>query len=174
MAWPFKRWFKKTGLSGWRGGVAINVGVASVILILNTTFLIVAVTQYGLKEGPVGTLFEGDCSQVESLALVSHLIINILSTLLLSASNYTMQVLAAPTRQEVDAAHAKSRYLRIGIQDLRNFKFLPASRIVLWSLLVLSSLPLHLMYVKNLVIYNKYTELMKQEQVQRCDLFSVR
>lgn len=154
--------------------MAINVSVASVILILNTTFLIVAVTQYDSKRGPVGTLFEGDCSQVESLALVSHLIINILSTLLLSASNYTMQVLAAPTRQEIDTAHAKSRYLRIGIQDLRNFKFLPASRIVLWSLLVLSSLPLHLMYVKNLMVYNKYTKLMEQEQVQRCNFFTIR
>lgn len=58
-----------------------------------------------------------------------------------------MQVLAAPTRQEVDVAHGRNYWLRVGIQDLKCFKYAPKGRLALWLILLLSSLPLHLMYV---------------------------
>lgn len=123
----------------------MNIAVASIILLLNATFLIVASAKYGFKTGQEGVLYEGSCSKTENLTLTVHLCINILSSLLLSASNYTMQVLASPTRQEVDRAYKNSHCLRIGIQDLRNFQYISSTRILMWSLLVLSSLPLHLM-----------------------------
>jgi hypothetical protein len=74
-----------------------------------------------------------------------HLAINLLSTILLSSSNYCMQCLSAPTRKEVDAAHAKGVWLDIGVPSIRNLKHIDRTRVLLWGLLGLSSLPLHLL-----------------------------
>lgn len=38
-----------------------------------------------------------------------HIIINILSTALLAASNYVMQCLSAPTRPDVNEAHTQRK-----------------------------------------------------------------
>jgi len=73
--------------------------------------------------------------------------INILSTLLLSASNYCMQCMSAPTRKEVDEAHAGRKWLDIGIQSLRNVSKIEKKRGVLYCLLAFSSIPLHLLQV---------------------------
>ena len=54
-------------------------------------------------------LFNGDCQQMKTIDTVSHLVINVLSTLLLGASNYAMQVLSAPTRENIDKAHPEGR-----------------------------------------------------------------
>lgn len=81
-----------------------------------------------------------------TLAFWTHLVINILSTLLLGASNYSMQCLSSPTRSEVDKAHGQGIWLDIGVPSIRNLRRLSVSRIVLWWLLAISSLPLHLLY----------------------------
>lgn len=91
-----------------------------------------------------------------------HICINILSTLLLSASNCeynpksfctsglqaadTMQVISSPTRSEVDKAHQASRWLDIGVPGIRNLISITKTRVVWWALLAISSIPLHLLY----------------------------
>lgn len=57
-----------------------------------------------------------------------------------------MQVLAAPTRQEVDRAHARNRWLDIGVPSVRNLWHISPYRAVVWWILGLSSIPLHLLY----------------------------
>lgn len=74
-----------------------------------------------------------------------HFAINLLSTILLSSSNYCMQCLSAPTRKEVNTAHAKGVWLDIGIPSMRNLRYIDRRRVILWGLLGLSSLPLHLL-----------------------------
>lgn len=78
---------------------------------------------------------------------VLHGVVNVLSTLLLGASNYCMQILVAPTRQEVDHAHAHAQksWLDIGIPSVRNFKGIDWKRCAGWIILALSSSTLHLM-----------------------------
>jgi hypothetical protein len=75
-----------------------------------------------------------------------HLAINILSTIILAGSNYTMQCLSAPTRSEIDAAHSPKHavHLDVGILSIRNLNYISVRRTFLWLLLGLSSLPLHL------------------------------
>jgi hypothetical protein len=73
------------------------------------------------------------------------LLINALSTILLSASNYTMQCLSAPTRSEVDDAHSTGKWLDIGVPSVRNLGRIARKRVILWWLLGASSLPLHLL-----------------------------
>lgn len=79
------------------------------------------------------------------LNTVAHLAVNILGVILLSASSFSMQVLSAPTRREVDLAHAKHTWLDIGIASMRNLKFIERKRYWLWLCLAFSSVPLHLL-----------------------------
>jgi len=64
-----------------------------------------------------------------------------------------MQRLAAPTRAEVDDAHAKKKWVDIGIPSIKNLLFIEKERVILWLLLGLSSLPLHFFY--NSVVFEE-------------------
>lgn len=95
-----------------------------------------------------GILFDGNCDRARKLNSGLHLLINVLSTVLLSSSNYCMQCLSAPTRKEVDDAHSKGKWLDIGVQSVHNLRMIyntDRKRAVVWFLLGISSLPLHLL-----------------------------
>jgi hypothetical protein len=119
--------------------------VAIIVLVTNCTGAIAIANAYGFTNG-IGTAFEGDCQSVNRLSIGLHLLINALGALLLSASNYTMQVLNAPTRRECDQAHARGDWLDVGITSLRNITRISWRRRVLWVLLGVSSIPIHLLY----------------------------
>jgi hypothetical protein len=119
--------------------------IASSVAIINIVFISWAIATSGVH-GDLGTLQEGSCHQTNVLTLWIHLAINILGTLLLGASNYSMQCLSSPTRREIDRAHNKGIWLDIGVPSIRNLRRLSATRILLWWLLALSSIPLHLLY----------------------------
>ncbi|KAK0640532.1 hypothetical protein DIS24_g9273 [Lasiodiplodia hormozganensis] len=72
--------------------------------------------------------------------------INFLSTVLLTASSYCMQITCAPSRSEIDAAHKDGTWLDIGILSLHNFSYISKRRRMILILLSFSSLPLHLCY----------------------------
>ena len=82
---------KKTGyLHGWRMGITLCATTASTVFMINLILTVWALSRYGLKKGGIGTIQEGSCKMTRRLSLWLHLIINILSTLLLGASNYTI------------------------------------------------------------------------------------
>ena len=66
-----------------------------------------------------------------------------------------MQRLSAPTRTEINEAHAKRKYLDIGIPSFRNLGRIGHFRTLLWMVLACSSLPLHLLY--NSAIFTQIT-----------------
>lgn len=119
--------------------------VAAVVLVINLILTIWAVSISGVQNG-LGTLHDGSCKRTATLTFLMHLAINVLSTLLLGASNYSMQCLSSPTRSEIDKAHGQGVWLDIGVPSVRNLRRLSTSRIVLWWLLAISSVPLHLLY----------------------------
>lgn len=80
------------------------------------------------------------------MSLWLHLAINVLSTVLLGASNYCMQCLSSPTRGDVDKAHSKGVWLDIGVPSVRNLRRISGRRFALWCLLAVSSIPLHFLY----------------------------
>jgi hypothetical protein len=92
-------------------------------------------------------MYEGSCPWVKNVDTTIHVFINALSTLLLGASNLCMQVLAAPTRKEVDKEHSNHRWLDIGVPSWRNLRNVSRVRQGMWWCLGLSSIPLHFMYV---------------------------
>ena len=130
--------------TGWRAGAMTCTCTAAAVLIVNTVLTIWATYSFPMQDG-IGTLIDGSCSRVKSSGLWLHFAINALSTLLLGASNYCMQYLTSPTRQEVDKAHARRVWLDIGVQSVRNLWCISWIKIILWCLLGLSSVPLHLM-----------------------------
>jgi hypothetical protein len=89
-----------------------------VILIANVVLVAVLGSKYETdSERDLIRLYEGDCKRVRTIGLRSHIGINILSMLLLGASNLCMQLLAAPTREEIDTAHQKKIWLDFGIPN---------------------------------------------------------
>jgi len=121
------------------------LGTSTTVLLANFVTLMVLETRFKAERGVV-PLFEGSCTTVKRLDIFTHVCINILSTLLLGASNLCMQLLAAPTRKEVDRAHARRRWLDIGAPSYRNLWSIHPSRALVWGFLGLSSLPIHFVY----------------------------
>lgn len=153
--------WRKRHLTGWRVGVLSGASLATTVLIINVIITVVASSTHESIDAGRRLLFEGDCAKAEKLNILAHLLINALSTILLSASNYGMQALSAPTREEVDVAHAKRRWLDIGTLSVRNIRSINPKRALLWAGLGLSSLPLHLLqvttalYCKSFALYCK-------------------
>lgn len=74
---------------GWRRTLLLGCVISVVVLLFNLGFTLWAVQHRHVQDGQ-GVLYEGDCKKVRNAGVGFHLIINILSTALLSASNYCM------------------------------------------------------------------------------------
>lgn len=132
--------FLRKRFNGWRGGVLASVVSAGSVLLVNLVFTIwaAAKSQSGIN---IGVIWEENCSTVRQADLWIHIVVNILGTVLLGSSNYTMQCLSSPTRRDVDIAHSKGQYLDIGLPSFRNLK--GWRKKCLFGLLVASTIPLH-------------------------------
>jgi hypothetical protein len=137
-------WTRKTW-QGWRPVILRGAILAFVVFIFNLVLTIAALVKPKSLSNGHRKIFEGDCNKVKQLDIGLHLVINVLSTILLGASNYAMQCLSAPTRREVDKAHEKRVWLDIGVLSFRNLTKIRKKRAFLWAFLGLSSMPLHLL-----------------------------
>ena len=132
-------------VQGYHFGIRCCAIASAIVMVINLTLTVWASKRYGLEEG-LGTIRDGKCSETKELAMWTHLGINVLSTLLLGASNYTMQCLSSPTREDINRAHSQNLWLNIGTSSIRNLLGISRSRMILWWLIAVSSVPLHLMY----------------------------
>ena len=140
--------WKPVWYTGWHSGVLACATSVMVVLLINVSFtLYIAKGQKHKIERGIGTVYSGSCEKAETIGMWLHLGINSLSTLLLSGSNYTQQCLTAPTRTEIDAAHARRRWMDIGVPSVRNLFRIKLERTLLWIAIGLTSIPLHLLYV---------------------------
>lgn len=124
---------------------------ASFMLLFNIVFFVTAEWHFQPAPGQqyLRVLTSGSCKKISHLNGLFHAIINVVSTLLLWSSNYTIQVLMAPNREEVDALHQRGLYFDIGVSSLRNFWRIPAYRRLLIVLIALPSTALHLLSAQN-------------------------
>lgn len=127
---------------GWRFGILNFAICASIVFLINLIVTIWGSIAHGGREG---ILNEGECGHIKSLNSGVHVLINVMSTILLSGSNYCMQCMSAPTRREIDKVHAARRWLDVGIPSFRNLRYISRRRLLLWLLLGGSSVPLHLL-----------------------------
>lgn len=86
--WQFINW----RFSGWRSGVLSYAFTALRVLLVNVILLIWASAKYGIEDG-YGVLHQGNCGKARTISTTLHVLINILSTILLGASDYNMQCL---------------------------------------------------------------------------------
>lgn len=89
----------------------------------NFALILIATARTGSDEfgkNNIGTLMVGKESTVSKRNTVCQLSVNVLSTGLLSASNYTMQVLYSPIREGLDRIHVNGEWLEVGFFSLRN------------------------------------------------------
>jgi hypothetical protein len=136
---------KKRKLQGWRFGLAMSTSAATFVLVMNVLVVIVAASNSKIEDG-IGTLHTGKCSAVNKWNTALHVLINAISSVLLSASNYAMQCLTSPTRNECNDAHARGDWLDIGVAGVRNLTRISRRRRILWVLLAASSIPIHLLF----------------------------
>ena len=130
--------------TGWQIGVAASFILVVLVLVLHISLIVWIYVSLKPRDG-VGLAHEGNCSQIRQWSQWIHFLINLLGSLMLAASNYCMQRLSAPTRNDIDQAHAAHRWLDIGIPSIRNLRSLHKGHIALWILLGCSSAPLHLL-----------------------------
>ncbi|KAI0378510.1 hypothetical protein F5Y04DRAFT_272481 [Hypomontagnella monticulosa] len=123
----------------------IQIGVLTIVFITNVSLTIYANVRYPAKKG-VGLIYQGDCDTVQKLDQWVHLLINVLSTVILSASNFCIQLQAAPTRADIDKAHSNQTWLDVGVPSLRNFRYIGPWRQLCWVFLGFCALTFHLMY----------------------------
>lgn len=148
------RWFPKINdneKNSWRirlskrnQALLMQIGIVVTVFAANLGLTIYTTSRYPSING-VGLIYQGDCDTVQRLDQWIHLLINILSTLMLSASNFCIQLQAAPTRADIDHAHHNRKWLDIGVPSLRNFRHIGYWRRLCWVLLAFCALPLHLM-----------------------------
>ena len=134
-------------LQGWRQVMGLNILIAASILIANIVILNIANgKEPNAHNGNVVQLYSqhGTCEKVKTISRGAHIAINIVSSMLLTASLLCIQVLLAPTREEVDKAHASGRWLHIGIGGLRNTSGIAWKRTLVALVCFLSSVPLHM------------------------------
>lgn len=104
---------KTKALEAWRFTVASGALAGTLILLVN---IITLAVMYGIHS-PVDysiTFFTGSCLKARNTSVGAHVVINVLGTILLACSNFSMQCLGSPTRKEVDSAHSKRHWLNIG------------------------------------------------------------
>ncbi|KAK1671921.1 hypothetical protein BDP55DRAFT_635346 [Colletotrichum godetiae] len=117
----------------------------------------------------VGILLDTNCSTIRMLNIGIHILINVLGIILLAGSNYCMQCLMAPTRPEIDDAHARQHWLDVGVASLRNFWSITWKKKIVWVLLAASSLPLHLVSTS----MNNYSVLSTNAYISKNETESI-
>lgn len=137
---------------GWRTAALVNTALMIVVSILMIIFSAMALAKANGFNKPL-VFFTGDCGTWGAVTLnaVLHLFINIFSTIMLASSNMFMQILSAPSRREVDKAHAKGSWLEIGVLSGRNVFRSSRFKMLSWLGFLLTSIPVHLLFNSSVV-----------------------
>ncbi|KAI0836750.1 hypothetical protein F5Y06DRAFT_288376 [Hypoxylon sp. FL0890] len=143
----FKFWGGRDGSSGWKQAAKVNC----IILVAMSVILIGLLISVTKKVGSVEQalfFYDGACDggNVSQVNMVLHLLINVISTLVVTSSNFFMQVLNSPSREELNTAHFKGSWMGIGIPSVRNAFSVSKFKTWCWICLLLSSIPIHLLF----------------------------
>ncbi|KAB8207648.1 hypothetical protein BDV34DRAFT_223209 [Aspergillus parasiticus] len=155
-----------THFHGWRFGALTSCILVGICLGLNVAATIYVRVTYPPSSDNLGLIQESDCDHIHSVDSRLHYALNVVATVLVSASNYNMQCLTSPTRAEVDQAHAQRKWLDIGVHSIRNLPFIGRAKLALWLALLVSTLPLHLLWNSAVVMtttFNDYSGLIVTE-----------
>jgi hypothetical protein len=156
----------RTTISGWRRLAIWNIGVMILLTLLLCGFTVAAILKTDISQidepnfdssndngrgAAVRNAFlfhSSPCCEPTARIVntVLHLLVNALSSAVLASSNFFSQVLSSPTRTEVDMWHAQGRSLDVGVLSWRNALRLSPFKTIAWVALLITSLPLHLLF----------------------------
>jgi hypothetical protein len=125
--------------------LSIHALLALTVLVINVALTVWAIRSYPPDYRGVGTITFGNCSTINTINSAVHLALNIVSSLFLGAGNYCMQTLVSPSRSEINHAHSKGISLVIGVQSLKNLRYINRRRRIIWALIGISAALLHLL-----------------------------
>jgi hypothetical protein len=91
-------------------------------------------------------IFEGQCEVAERVNVGIHFTIAAVSFLVILSSDWFLRVIAAPQPADILRAHEKNQWLEIGSNSLKNLRFIPKWRVACWAMLIMSSIPLQLLF----------------------------
>lgn len=131
---------------GWRRSGIVNIVLVSALGCILLVILITCIIQTEAPFKNAAIFYEGQCDTTPRINLALHLVINIISSAVLASSNFFMQVLNAPSREEIDKAHLYLTTLEIGIPSVKNLRFVSTFKRCLWLLFFLTSFPIHLLF----------------------------
>jgi hypothetical protein len=131
-------------IGGWRAGLLRAFLLSLAALIINVSIYAWLYRTFNTHQG-TATLKSGSCATIRGANTGIHAALNVLSTMILGVSTYAMQGMTAPSRHELDAAHAKGKWMEIGTQSLRNLFYIRRRNAWVWGLLAITSLPFHLL-----------------------------
>ncbi|KAI0137809.1 hypothetical protein F4776DRAFT_670802 [Hypoxylon sp. NC0597] len=135
------------GSTGWKQAAKVNCTILVAMSVTLIGCLITVTTKVGGVEHTL-SFYDGDCDggSVSQVNMVLHLLINIISTLVVTSSNFFMQVLNSPSREELNTAHFKGSWMGIGIPSVRNAFSVSRFKTWCWICLLMSSIPIHLLF----------------------------
>lgn len=107
----------------WRGVALLNILLAVACAITLLICLLVSMSHDNSSLYGSTMMFLGSCSEAGRINMALHLLLNLLSSLVFASSNYFMQILNAPSRQEIDKAHLQLQSLDLGVPSLKNLRY---------------------------------------------------
>ncbi|KAJ5823651.1 hypothetical protein N7447_005991 [Penicillium robsamsonii] len=120
----------------WRHGATICLAATITILLLNIIMTAVAASRAENPSFEAEAIFAGDCGRAKYWSTALHILINIFGT-------------------DVDRMHATGKWLDVGRPSIANLRVMKWKQVSLWCLLLLSSLPLHMLY--NSIVFSTMT-----------------
>lgn len=132
-------WDHRESGFGLQTGIQVGFGVSVLAFTVNLVLLVVGAIKHPGYKGGIGILHRGTFDEISRLSTAYHILINILSTGLLTSSSYCMQLLCAPRREDIDAIHARGGYLDVGILSFRNLRFISLRQLIKVFILVFTS-----------------------------------
>lgn len=125
----------------WRIIVLVNIIIVGLLLMTYLAFLIWIYDNIHVRHG-LATVFDGACSQASKTGAYAHFTTCAFAVLLFTAGSHGVQLLLSPTRDEVENAHSRNRWLHIGVGGLRNMRWISKRRLIKAILLATTSLSL--------------------------------
>jgi hypothetical protein len=134
-------------LHRWRISIILGSCMSSLVLRMYTIFLVLCAKRGRGFENRFAVPISGLVEDMSRWSGDIHILINALSTLLLAARNYTMEVLSPTTRKDVDKAHTRHEHLDVRFLNVRNLSRIPRRQLLLFIFMGSSSVPMHLLQV---------------------------
>ncbi len=138
--------FPGATLTGWQRGGAVNIASLLIIGTILLVLLVVSIARPGSSLSRSTVLYHMNRTRIENLNLAFHVIITLISTGIFASSNFFMQIITAPSRQDINRAHSQIQHLDIGVPSIHNLKVVSPGKQAAWLALLLSSIPIHLLF----------------------------